>query len=103
MDSYVWLSTDHLKLPTNLSHKYASRYFSPFKVIEYTKPVAFHLLLPDSRKVHDVFHVSKLKPAIGFVPGSSGDTPSPFQPPVDNSSEFEVENILDLHFVCCGY
>ena len=58
VDSYAWLSTDHLKLPTNLSRKLASRYVGPFKVIEQINPVAFHLLLPDGWKVHDVFHVS---------------------------------------------
>ena len=57
-DSYAWLSTDHLKLPTNLSQKLASRYIGPFKVIEQINPVAFCLLLPDGWKVHDVFHVS---------------------------------------------
>ena len=34
VDSYAWLSTDHLKLPTNLSQKLASHYVGPFKVIE---------------------------------------------------------------------
>ena len=34
MDSYALLYTDHLKLPTNLSWKLASRYIGPFKVIE---------------------------------------------------------------------
>ena len=34
VESYVWLSTDHLKLPTNLSHKLTSCYISLFKVIE---------------------------------------------------------------------
>ena len=34
VESYAWLSTDHLKLPTNLSWKLASHYFGPFKVIE---------------------------------------------------------------------
>ena len=102
MDLYTWLSTDHLKLPTNLSQKLASHYISPFKVIEYINPVAFYLLLPDSWLVHDIFHISWLKPAIGFVPGSSGYTP-PFVPPVDNSGEFKVEDILDscfLHHSC---
>ena len=57
VDSYAWLSPDHLKLPTNLSWKLASHYFSPFKVIEQINPAAFHLLLPDYWKVHDLFHV----------------------------------------------
>ena len=58
VDLYTWLSTDHLKLPTNLSRKLASRYVSPFKFIEQINPVAFCLLLPDGQKVYDVFHLS---------------------------------------------
>ena len=54
--------------------------------------------MPDGWKVHDVFYASQLKPAIGFVPGSSGVTLSAFWPPADDSSEFEVEDVLDLCF-----
>ena len=49
--------------------------------------------------MHDAFHISQLKPVISFVPGLSGDTPSPFWPPVDNSGEFEIGDILDSCFV----
>ena len=102
VELYAWLSTDHLKLPTNLSQKPACCYVGSFKVIEYINPIAFHLLLPDSWKVHGVFYVLQLKPAIGFVAGSSGDTPSLFWPLVDDSVEFKVKDILDLCFVHCG-
>ena len=35
VDSYAWMSTNHLKLPTNLSHKLAFHYIGPFfRVIE---------------------------------------------------------------------
>ena len=97
------LSTNHLKLPKNLACKLASHYVGPFKVIGQINPVAFCFLLPDSWKVYNVFHVSQLKPAIGFVSGSSGDTPSLFQPSVDNSGEFEVDDILDSCFVHHGW
>ena len=33
MNSYVWLSTDHLKLTINLAWKLASLYVGPFNVI----------------------------------------------------------------------
>ena len=99
VDSFAWFSTDHLKLPTHLSWKLASCYVGPFKVIDQINPVAFCLLLPDGWKVHYVFHVSQLKPAIRFVTGSSEDTLSPFQPLMDDSGEFEVEDILDARFV----
>ena len=34
VDPNAWLSTDHLKLLTNLSQKLASHYVGPFNVIE---------------------------------------------------------------------
>ena len=68
VESYAWLSTDQLKLPMNLSWKLASHYVGPLKIIEYINSFAFCLLLHDSWKVHDVFRVLKLKPAISFTP-----------------------------------
>ena len=47
VDSYAWLSSDHLKLPITLSWKLASCYIGSFRIIEYINPVAFHLLSPD--------------------------------------------------------
>ena len=44
-----------------------------------------------------------MKPAIGFVPGSLGVTPSVFWPPVDDSGEFKVEDILNSYFVHRGW
>ena len=52
--------------------------------------------------MHDVFHASKSKPAISFVPGLSGVTPSAFWPPEDESDELKVEDILDSRFVHCA-
>ena len=43
-----------------------------------------------------------MKPAIGFVTSSSGVAPSAFWPPGDDSSEFEVEDILHSCFVLRG-
>ena len=45
--------------------------------------------------MYDVLYALQLKPAIIFVPGSSGVTPSAFWPPMDDSGEFEVEDSLD--------
>ena len=100
--SDAWLSTVHLKLHITLSQKLASCYVVPFKIIEQINPVAFHLLLPNSWKVHDVFRIIQLNPAIGFVPGLSGVTPFAFWPPVDDSGEFKVKDILESHFVGHG-
>ena len=53
--------------------------------------------------MHDILHTSKLKPAVGFVPGSSRVILSAFRPPAGNSGEFEVEHILYSHFVHRGH
>ena len=98
MDSYSWLSTNHFKLPRSLSQKLTFHYVGPFKFIEQIDPVAFHLLLTDGWKVHDVFYTSQQKPAIGFVPGQSWVTPSAFWSPVNDSGEFEVKDVFRFPF-----
>lgn len=89
----VWLSSINLRLSCP-SRKLDPRFVGPFEIKKEVNPLAFELALPASYKIHPVFHISLLKPAV----------PSPFlgreelpPPPITigNDMEYEVEAILD--------
>jgi hypothetical protein len=46
-------------------HKLSKRYYGPFKLIKAIGEIAFQLELPNTSKIHPVFHVSQLKPCFG--------------------------------------
>ena len=56
----VWLDTRHLK--TNYHKKMAPTREGPFEIKEVLGPVTYQLKLPESWKIHKVFHATLLHP-----------------------------------------
>ena len=87
----VLLSTKHLRTP--VGRKLANKWTGPFPVVRRVGAAAYELNLPNTMpaRMHDVFHVSLLKPYVR--------DPSKPPPPVPNfigtEPEWEVERILD--------
>uniref|UniRef100_A0A8C5LPA6 Gypsy retrotransposon integrase-like protein 1 n=1 Tax=Leptobrachium leishanense TaxID=445787 RepID=A0A8C5LPA6_9ANUR len=89
----VWLSTKYLKLSCR-TKKFGPRFIGPFKILKVISPSAVKLQLPQTYRIHPVFHVSLLKPAIPDP--FTSRVPSPPGPVlVDDDDVFEVDTILD--------
>jgi hypothetical protein len=97
----VLLSTKNLNLrrvgDKSSKPKLLPKWVGPFKILEAIGKGAYRLQLPDTMKIHPVFHVSLLKT---FRSNGSVQPPDPII--IDGEEEFEVERILDHRFVKRG-
>ncbi|CAA7267150.1 unnamed protein product [Cyclocybe aegerita] len=88
----VWLNAKNLKLPY-ATKKISTKREGPFLIKDVLGPVTYRLSLPDSWKIHDIFHAALL------TPFRETDTHGPaFTKPapdlVDDEEHQEVERIV---------
>lgn len=92
-DDLVWLINKNIK--TNRpSAKFDFKRLGPFKIDKKINDVAFKLKMPESIKIHPVFHVSLLEP---YNPNTFENRTQEPPPPiiVEGEQEFEINKILD--------
>ena len=89
----VWLDARNLKIRTP-SRKLSPWRYGPFKVLQKISLVAYRIELPQTMKIHNVFHVDLLIPHRQTE--AYGETYC--QPPpelIDGEEEYEIKEIID--------
>ena len=90
----VWLSSKNIST-TRPSKKLDYKRLGPFKITKQINPVAFELELPETYRIHNVFHASLLTP---YVENEFANrTPPPPAPvEIDGELEYEVEEVIKV-------
>lgn len=83
-----------------LYQKLAVRFYGPFEVLEKVRDVAYRVLLPVDSKIHNMFHVSQLKPVIGSHHSVS---PLPTSFSLGDEVVIEPESIVDTRYDVQGH
>ena len=89
----VWLDVRNLKIRTP-SRKLSPRRYGPFKVLQRISLVTYHIELPQTMKIHNVFHVDLLIPHRQ----TEAYRETYHQPPpelIDGEEEYEIKEIID--------
>jgi len=99
--SLVRLKLDHIKLqifrnrPTS---KLNPLWYGPFRVIAQPTTVSYTLELPNDSKIHDTFHVSKLKLATDKSFSNLSHKQVHIPTNEEDDGDYEVERLLDHYW-----
>lgn len=89
----VWLNSRNIK-SLRPCRKLEFKKAGPFKIINTVGKYAYKLELPNSVKIHPVFHVSLLSPsATDPLPGQISGPPPPLETESEDA-EYEIEKII---------
>ena len=89
----AWLSAAGITMPFDSDRpcaKLCPVYYRPYLIVEQISPVSYRLKLPVQSKIHDVFHVTRLKSASNVE--LLGRKPKPL--PATEDETYEVHKIL---------
>ena len=91
---WVLLSSEDINLQL-ASRKLGDHQLGPFEVLEWIRPIDYHIDLPLSLdQIHNIFHVDKLSPWKGNeVNGVLPPPPEPVE--IEGELEYEVDEILN--------
>ncbi len=94
----MYLSTEKLNITSGVT-KLNPKFIGPFPIIRVINPVSVQLQLPPHLKIHNSFHVSRIKRARTsneFPNRHTLEKPPPIiQADKDRESEWEIERIID--------
>ena len=89
----VWLENRNLRLPFK-SKKIAPKRLGPFKITEVLSPLSYRLDLPETWKIHNVFHATLLTEYTeNDIHGPNPEPPLPDI--IEGEEEYEIEGILN--------
>ena len=94
----VWLDTRHIET-RRPSKKLDWKNIGKLRVVQVVSPHAYKLNLPESMKIHPVFHTSLLRPAAPddlALPGQIQPPPPPVE--VNGNPEYLIESIEDSRY-----
>ncbi len=98
MGDLVKFSTKDTPIEKEPAYKLKPRYVGPLEVLKVVSPVAYRITLPEDWRIHNVLHISRLRPwhentEVRTEPAESPPPPPPVQD--DKLGEFyTVERIL---------